>query len=50
MIRTLFAGLTVFAGLAVLSAPLYVPDIDGAGVMLACFVGAGLTLIGASHV
>ncbi len=50
MPRSLFAGLTFFAGLTLLCTPLFVPDIDKAGVMLAGFVGAGLTLIGASHV
>lgn len=50
MTRTLLAGLTLFAGLAVLCAPLFIPDIDGAGVMFAGFVGAGLSLIGARHV
>ena len=50
MTRTLLAGLTLFAGLTLLCVPLFVPDIDGASVMLAGFVGAGLSLIGASHV
>ena len=50
MPRTLFAGLTLLAGLTLVCAPLFVPDIDGAGVMLAGFVGGLLTILGARHV